>query len=159
MLGILSLLLGGAGQARCASLQDDWRLLQDVRSALNVRQHESDEGDLAVQESRNRVPSRPHLSSMDLFSIFTITLYQKFLSSQDAPVCNYEPSCSQYGQATIRSRGVLLGSLMTSDRLQRCIGAARRYYPLDPKTLTALDPVPTNQAREDSVRSLPSIYP
>jgi putative component of membrane protein insertase Oxa1/YidC/SpoIIIJ protein YidD len=153
------LLLGGAGQARCASLQDDWRLLQDVRSALNARQHESGEGGLAVQEPRNRVPSRPHLSPTGLFPLFTITLYQKFLSSQDAPVCNYEPSCSHYGQATIRSRGIFLGALMTSDRLQRCIGAARWYYPLDPRTLRALDPVPTKQAHEDSVRFLPSAYP
>ena len=71
-----------------------------------------------------------------------IVLYQVTLSSQDAPVCNYEPTCSRFAQQALRLRGPLIGTLMASDRLQRCLGAARDHYPLDPVTLRALDPVP-----------------
>ncbi len=69
-----------------------------------------------------------------------IRLYQVTLSSQDAPSCVFTPSCSHFAQDAIRARGPLVGTLMASDRLQRCFGPARAYYPIDPTTQRAFDP-------------------
>jgi putative component of membrane protein insertase Oxa1/YidC/SpoIIIJ protein YidD len=80
-------------------------------------------------------------SDLGLLMDVAVRLYRETLSSQDSPVCNYEPSCSHYAQDAIRLRGPLIGALMAGDRLERCIGAARRFYPIDPATQKALDPV------------------
>jgi hypothetical protein len=39
----------------------------------------------------------------------------------------------------IQEYGAFHGFLMASDRLQRCFGASRKYYPRDPKTGYAID--------------------
>jgi putative membrane protein insertion efficiency factor len=67
--------------------------------------------------------------------------YQKLLSSQDAPKCNFSPTCSRFGMEAFRHRGVLMGWLMTSDRLMRCNGLGGSYYATDPKTGKSHDPV------------------
>jgi putative component of membrane protein insertase Oxa1/YidC/SpoIIIJ protein YidD len=73
--------------------------------------------------------------------------YQRFISSQSRrDVCTFLPSCSRFGREAVRTRGVLRGVLMTSDRIQRCHGANRQYYPVDPATQKCLDPVWRNGA-------------
>ncbi len=85
-----------------------------------------------------------------------ITLYQRLLSSQDQPACNFTPTCSHFAQEAIRLRGPFLGVLMGSDRLQRCVGAARKYYPTDPSTGRASDPVPTAASLSEMAGALPA---
>jgi putative component of membrane protein insertase Oxa1/YidC/SpoIIIJ protein YidD len=68
-----------------------------------------------------------------------IRAYQLGISSQYLPVCNFSLSCSRFGMAAIRRYGVLEGGLMTFDRLQRCNGLGRGYYPHDPETHKARD--------------------
>jgi putative component of membrane protein insertase Oxa1/YidC/SpoIIIJ protein YidD len=80
-------------------------------------------------------------TGVSLLMVAAVSVYQETLSSQDVPVCNYLPSCSHYAQDAFRLRGPALGLLMASDRLERCIGAARSHYPIDHATLKALDPV------------------
>lgn len=70
-----------------------------------------------------------------------IRAYQLFISSQDKKVCHFTPSCSQYGMLAIKKYGILRGLLMTSDRLQRCHGMARKYCRLHPETDKCYDPV------------------
>ncbi|NOX36085.1 MAG: membrane protein insertion efficiency factor YidD [Calditrichaeota bacterium] len=72
-----------------------------------------------------------------------ITLYQTFISSQDAPACNFTPSCSRFGQAALSRAGVWKGILLTSDRLQRCNGLPGRegFYPIDHETHRFFDPI------------------
>ena len=125
----------GAGPAAAGSLRDDLGRL-NACSAMLSGPH--DATTTAPASSGERVPAIPGTRTA-LRSL--IVLYQLTLSSQDTPACNYEPTCSHFAQEAIRSRGPILGILMTSDRLQRCIGAARRYYPTDPLTSRALDPV------------------
>ncbi|MEO0106742.1 MAG: membrane protein insertion efficiency factor YidD [candidate division WOR-3 bacterium] len=49
-----------------------------------------------------------------------ITLYQKFISPSQGDVCNFSPSCSNFGRQAINKYGIFWGSLMTADRLMRC---------------------------------------
>ncbi|NIA29052.1 MAG: membrane protein insertion efficiency factor YidD [Actinobacteria bacterium] len=73
-----------------------------------------------------------------------IRFYQLFISSQDIPVCNFTPSCSKFGMAAIKKYGVFYGGLMTFDRLQRCNGLGRKYYPIHPVTDKSYDPIERN---------------
>ncbi|MGB9743071.1 MAG: membrane protein insertion efficiency factor YidD [bacterium] len=69
-----------------------------------------------------------------------IRLYQLFLSSQDTPNCQFTPTCSRFTFAAIKRYGLLWGVIMGSDRLQRCHGFSRLYYPLHPETDKCYDP-------------------
>jgi len=68
-----------------------------------------------------------------------IRLYQLFISSQDKPACSFTFNCSRFGMLAIRKYGIFFGALMTSDRLQRCNGLGRKYYPIDSETGLAVD--------------------
>lgn len=68
-----------------------------------------------------------------------IRIYQIYLSSQDAPSCNFTLTCSRFMTKAIQEHGALHGLLMASDRLQRCFGSSRKYYARDPKTGHAID--------------------
>ncbi len=50
----------------------------------------------------------------------TIKVYQLILSDQQGDACNFTPSCSHYAYEAIKKWGVIKGSLMAIDRLQRC---------------------------------------
>jgi len=79
------------------------------------------------------------VSEAKLICMGLIRLYQIFISSQDVSACNFTLSCSHFGMAAFRKYGLFYGGLMTADRLLRCNGLARRYYPIDPKTGLAID--------------------
>jgi putative membrane protein insertion efficiency factor len=68
-----------------------------------------------------------------------IRIYQRYISSQDGPVCNFSVSCSRYGVDAIQKYGIIHGVMMASDRIQRCNGFGRATYPQDPKTFLAVD--------------------
>jgi len=68
-----------------------------------------------------------------------IRFYQIYVSSQDVPSCNFTLTCSRFTAKAIQEYGAVHGFLMASDRLQRCFGASRKYYPRDPKTGYAID--------------------
>ncbi|MDE0087437.1 MAG: membrane protein insertion efficiency factor YidD [Candidatus Poribacteria bacterium] len=70
-----------------------------------------------------------------------IRLYQKFVSSQDGPSCNFTPTCSRFGMACIQEFGMLRGILLTADRLIRCNGLESTHYHKDPSTGKYIDPV------------------
>lgn len=48
-----------------------------------------------------------------------IKAYQLTLSELQPDVCNFNPSCSRYGESAVRKYGVV-GILMAGDRLLRC---------------------------------------
>jgi putative membrane protein insertion efficiency factor len=70
-----------------------------------------------------------------------IRFYQLFISTQDEPVCNFMPSCSQFGIDSLREFGAIKGILLSSDRLQRCNGMSVPYYKIDYKSGKFIDPV------------------
>jgi len=66
--------------------------------------------------------------------------YKYFISSQDLPgICNFHPSCSEYGILSIKKNGVIVGTLSTFDRLTRCNGLNKDQYERDEKTSRLLD--------------------
>ena len=63
------------------------------------------------------IPEKPLLLVM---AIKLIRLYQRFISSKLGSRCVFEPSCSHYCELSIRSFGLLRGTLLTIKRLFRC---------------------------------------
>ena len=84
-------------------------------------------------------PQEP--SELKLAATGLIRLYQKFVSSQDGPSCNFKPTCSHFGMACIHEYGVLRGILLTADRLLRCNGSQSQHYHKDSVTGKYVDPV------------------
>ena len=80
-------------------------------------------------------------SELKLAATGLIRLYQKFISSQDGPTCNFIPSCSRFGMACIQEYGMVRGLLLTADRLLRCNGSQSRHYHKDEVTGKYIDAV------------------
>lgn len=81
------------------------------------------------------------ISELKLVATGLIRLYQKFISSQDRPACNFHPTCSRFGMACIQEYGVLRGILLTADRLLRCNGSQAAHYDKDAVTGKYVDVV------------------
>ena len=86
---------------------------------------------------------KQQVSSTKFLFLGTIRIYQLLISSQDASVCNFTPSCSRFSVEAIRQAGPLVGLLLTSDRLQRDIGlpGIHRHYKFDSQVGKFLDPI------------------
>ena len=80
-------------------------------------------------------------SELKIVATGLIRFYQKFISSQDSPTCNFQPTCSRFGMACIQEYGVARGVLLTADRLLRCNGSQSQYYHKDSVTGKYIDPV------------------
>ena len=55
-----------------------------------------------------------------MLAVSVVRFYQVVISPQLVPSCNFSPSCSHYSVQAIQRHGLVMGSLMTLDRLQRC---------------------------------------
>ncbi|MDE0401634.1 MAG: membrane protein insertion efficiency factor YidD [Candidatus Poribacteria bacterium] len=80
-------------------------------------------------------------SELKLAATGLIRLYQKFISSQDGPSCQFLPSCSRFGMACIQEYGFVRGVLLATDRLLRCNGSQSKHYHRDGVTDKYIDPV------------------
>jgi len=83
--------------------------------------------DLTMKGPRDRVLCRENVeqavetSCVKLAFLGSIRLYQKWVSSVGGPDrCGFRPSCSVYGYTAIEEEGLVIGLLMTADRLTRC---------------------------------------
>ena len=77
-----------------------------------------------------------------LFSTGLIRLYQKYISTQNQPACNFSPSCSRFGMGAIQKYGFFRGLLLTADRLLRDNGMAlHTHYSFDEVSGKYIDPV------------------
>jgi putative component of membrane protein insertase Oxa1/YidC/SpoIIIJ protein YidD len=90
-------------------------------------------------EKEELIVTQKEVSELKLAAIGIVNLYQKFISSQDKPSCNFTLSCSRFSLSAIRKFGIFHGLLMTSDRLLRCSTIGRKYYPVDLETGLAMD--------------------
>ena len=52
--------------------------------------------------------------------IFTITLYQKYISPLKRPCCRFYPTCSQYALEAVEKYGALKGGFMAIKRILKC---------------------------------------
>lgn len=64
--------------------------------------------------------------------IFSVKIYQKYISPMKSTKCPYYPSCSQYGLEAVQKYGALKGGLMAVWRIIRCNPFSKGGY----------DPVP-----------------
>lgn len=48
--------------------------------------------------------------------------WRKYITNIDGPRCSFRPTCSEYARQAIRKYGFGKGSIMASERLQRCNG-------------------------------------
>jgi uncharacterized protein len=104
----------------------------------------SDTSELVFIMSNNPIQDIPKTTQKhNRIGILTgmIRFYQLFVSTQDEPVCNFVPSCSQFGIDSLREFGAIRGILLSSDRLQRCNGISVPYYKIDYKSGKFIDPV------------------
>ena len=58
-----------------------------------------------------------------------LSFYQKFISRQISADCIFKPSCSRYSRGCINKYGLIVGILMSGDRLTRCNGFSARDIP------------------------------
>jgi len=66
--------------------------------------------------------------ALNITAEWMLSFYKKFISPlQGGNICNFFPTCSQFSQQAINDYGVLVGLLMTSDRLLRCNPSAWQY--------------------------------
>ncbi len=97
---------------------------------------------ITTPQSQKDVHFNPQATSeLNLAATGLIRLYQKFISSQDGPACNFVPSCSRFGMACIQEYGMVRGLMLTADRLLRCNGSQSRHYHKDETTGKFIDPV------------------
>jgi putative membrane protein insertion efficiency factor len=52
--------------------------------------------------------------------IFLIELYRAYVSPTRMPVCRFTPSCSEYAVTALRTRGLVVGLILTAVRLAKC---------------------------------------
>ncbi|WP_054815203.1 membrane protein insertion efficiency factor YidD [Nocardia arizonensis] len=52
--------------------------------------------------------------------IFLIELYRAYVSPTRMPVCRFTPSCSEYAVTALRTRGLIVGLVLTVVRLAKC---------------------------------------
>ena len=69
---------------------------------------------------------------MKKIMIFSIKMYQKYISPMKITKCPYFPSCSQYGLEAIQKYGAIKGGLLAVWRIIRCNPFSKGGY----------DPVP-----------------
>ena len=97
---------------------------------------------ITVPKEREIIRFNPReTSELKLAMTGLIRLYQRFISSQDGPTCNFQPTCSRFGMACIHAYGTVRGVLLTADRLLRCNGSQSQYYHRDAMTGKYIDPV------------------
>ena len=94
-------------------------------------------------QNQEAIPFNPRESTpIRLFSTGLIRIYQKYISTQDRPACNFSPSCSRFGMGAIQQYGFFRGILLTADRLLRDNGIMlHTHYPFDEASGKYLDPV------------------
>ena len=94
-------------------------------------------------QKQEAIPFNPRESTpIRLFSTGLIRIYQKYISTQDLPSCNFTPSCSRFGMGSIQKYGFFRGILLTADRLLRDNGMAlHTHYPFDEVSGKYIDPV------------------
>ena len=74
----------------------------------------------------------------------TLYVYQNVLSKHISADCLFTPSCSEFSKQAIREDGLLKGTLLSIDRVNRCNRIAAqdlKHYSIDQKTNRYPDPV------------------
>jgi len=87
-----------------------------------------------------------NVSLIKKIGILPIAGFQRISYNLNSTNCQFHPSCSNYGADAIKQFGLLLGSLMASERITRCNPAALESHlksrcEISRQTLQLIDPV------------------
>ncbi|MDI6782116.1 MAG: membrane protein insertion efficiency factor YidD [bacterium] len=120
-MAIIFLCHPGIASAEPRNIQSDWQPWdgqtgQTGQTESILMKQERQE----KQKKQEKFPALSPLSIVKSLPLSAIIIYQKIISPQQGGVCNFVPSCSQFGLQSIKKYGIIEGILMTSDRLQRC---------------------------------------
>lgn len=96
--------------------------------------------DVYRQEQKPKYSVPQNNSTLYLVAKQFFVFYKHFVSSQDANVCPYSPSCSVYMMHSIEKKGVLAGVLNGFDRWTRCNGRDLEKYFMDHSIHKLIDP-------------------
>ncbi len=101
------------------------------------------EDSLTIQNYLSALNKISNTDATDIKPGFVYSVYQNFISSNDSQNCPFTPSCSAYASQAIKKHGLILGTLKTGDRLQRCNGGPTLLteYPIDFRSNRLADPV------------------
>lgn len=96
------------------------------------------------------------IASPARLAIFVIDLYRTYVSPMRMPTCRFTPSCSEYAVDALRSRGLVVGTVLAVVRLLKCAPwHPGGWDPVPPRRRDATehaspqshDPVRVNQQR------------
>lgn len=100
----------------------------------------------AANNSREELVKNPSFVSLPALAL--LRFYQLVISPTKGLYCPMYPSCSHYSVEAIQRYGLLLGLLMTADRLHRCGHDIHQYRVIDtPEGARYADPVHLNTIR------------
>jgi len=99
--------------------------------------------------------------------LYPITKWQRVSYNSNAISCQYYPNCSLYGAQAIHSKGAIVGSMVTYDRIVRCNESAQfhhnemgGFYSLDNRMVDPVDPYPNTSKKSPLfAASLSAIIP
>ena len=74
---------------------------------------------------------------------FPIHIYRLFISPLTGKNCRFEPTCSEYALAALKTHGVLRGSYLSIKRILKCHPFSR---------YSGYDPVPNKKQTKDITR-------
>jgi uncharacterized protein len=79
-----------------------------------------------LKPSKNRIAK---YNPLNYLAAGTMYVYQNIISIQLQANCSFHPSCSEFGKHAVDQKGLIMGILLTSDRLLRCNQFADKKAP------------------------------
>jgi len=77
--------------------------------------------------------------------LLMIGIWRNYITKIDGPRCGFRPTCAEYARQAIKKHGYVKGTIMASERLQRC-HSCHNYSVYDiTKEGYASDPVTANE--------------
>ena len=89
--------------------------------------------------------------------LYPITKWQRVSYNSEIIGCQYSPNCSLYGAQAIHSKGAIIGSMVTYDRIVRCNESAQfhhdkmgGFYATDNRLVDPVDYYPNTNTNKKS---------
>lgn len=100
--------------AKSQTIQTDLALLQNNAEKIPPKRFRP----YTQLKKRNDAISK--INPINLVFSGLMFFYQNVLSSQINANCMYSPSCSEFSKCSIKQHGLVVGILLSADRLNRC---------------------------------------
>lgn len=84
---------------------------------------------IAFQKQINELTPKKNKSHKRGLGNLLLNIYQKHISVQISADCLYSLSCSRYSREIVNKKGLVLGVLLSADRLTRCSGFCAKDIP------------------------------